>query len=181
MRRLFKFLYAIAFLSSYIVADDAGGTGDLVIDNILPVEAPPTVLTPEPKTLVAENKDDEKYKELESKLKEQDEFIAAAKGKEAVANAITDIKARLDGFDEAAVYEHLKKLNETDPEKAAMLNNPLGWENVWYQIRPATVNNDNFSRGRNVAGVNRNDEVFDLVKSGGATLADEVDVVGRML
>ena len=48
MRGLFKFLYAIAFLSSYIVADDAGGTGDLAIDDAPPVEAPPTASTPEP-------------------------------------------------------------------------------------------------------------------------------------
>jgi hypothetical protein len=181
MRRLFKFLYAIVFLSSFVVADDAGGTGELNIDDGAGEGNPTPTPTPELTPPAVENKDDERYKELEAKLKEQDEFITAAKGKEAVATAITDIKARLDGFDEAAVYEHLKKLNETDPAKAALLNNPLGWENVWYQIRPATVNNDNFSRGRNVASVNRNDEVFDLVKSGGATLADEVDVVGRML
>lgn len=191
MRRLFLFLSSIIFLSSYIVADDAGGSFDNVdIDN--PAGDKPTGddsgATPPakddktpPAVPVIPNKTEEELKALKVKVDEQEKFIQGQNSEKAIERAVTEIKTRHSDFDEKKVYEYLKELNEKEPDRAAALNNPIGWENVWYQIKPQTPVNDNFYRGRNVAPVDRSDEVFGLVKSGGATLADEADVIAKFL
>jgi hypothetical protein len=191
MRRLFKFLSSIIFLSSYVVADDAGGSFDNVdIDKSAdsnpagdnPGATPPVKDDKTPPVVSADsNKTEEELKALKAKVDEQDKFIQGQNSEKAIERAVTEIKTRHSDFDEKKVYEYLKELNEKEPDRAAALNNPIGWENVWYQIKPQTPVNDNFYRGRNVAPVDRSDEVFSLVKSGGATLADEADAIAKFL
>jgi len=135
----------------------------------------------EPKTNPVSSFESKKIAELEKQLEENQKFIEEQQNIQAVNDAIVDIKKRVSGFDADAVYEHLKKLNESDPQKAMEYNNPIGWENIWYQIRPATSKSDNVSFGRNSKPVDRDEEVFELVKSGGASLKDEADVLGKLL
>jgi hypothetical protein len=183
MRRLFLFLSSIVFLSSYVVADDAGGSfGNVDIDN--PTGDNPAGDNPgatPPVVSADSNKTEEELKALKAKVDEQEKFIQGQNSEKAIERAVTEIKTRHSDFDEKKVYEYLKELNEKEPDRAAALNNPIGWENVWYQIKPQTPVNDNFYRGRNVAPVDRSDEVLGLVKSGGATLADEADLIAKFL
>lgn len=186
MRRLFLFLSSIIFLSSYIVADDAGGSFDNVdIDN--PAGDAPDVTPPAKDDKIPpvvpddSNKTKEELEALKVKVEEQEKFIQSQNSAKAIERAVTEIKTRHSDFDEKKVYEYLKELNEKEPDRAAALNNPIGWENVWYQIKLQTPVNDNFYRGRNIAPVDRSDEVFGLVKSGGATLADEADAIAKFL
>lgn len=54
---------------------------------------------------------------------------------EEIIKTIEDIKSRIPSFKISAVYSHLKELNKTKPNEAQALNNPIGWEKVWNQIR----------------------------------------------
>lgn len=124
---------------------------------------------------------EERIKELEEELKKSNSYIEEQKNIQAVNEAILNIKSKMADFDEKAVYEHLKELNKTDPAKAQMYNNPIGWENIWNEIKPKDTKNDNVSYGRNTQNVNRDDEVLELVKSGNASMKDEVDLIGKFL
>lgn len=184
MFKMLRLFFGLMMLTKFAVEDAPGGggseTGGADIDNN---EVPPQTkpATTEEADANKDSVDPKEIEELKQKLKDQEEFIQKQKNHEAVTEAVNDIKTRHSDFDDKKVYEYLKKLNETDPQKAAALNNPLGWENVWYQIRPTTPSNDRFTSGRNTEPVDRDDEVFSLVKSGGATLADEADVVAKYL
>lgn len=185
MRKLFLFLSSIIFLGFYITEDVPGGSfDDIDIDEATPpatsVPAPADPVPPQVKVEGSEITTEE-VKALKVKVEEQDKYIQEQINQKVVGEAVSEIKTRHSDFDEKQVYEYLKELNSKDPGKAAALNNPVGWENIWYQIRPVDVHNDRFHIGRNVAPVDRNDEVFGLVKSGSATLADEADVVGKLL
>lgn len=185
MRKLFLFLSSIIFLNSYAVEDTPGGSfGDINIDEHTP-PTPPASTSSEPPSQVKTEENEgltaDEVKALKAKVDEQDKYIQEQVNQKAIGEAVSEIKTRHNDFDEKQVYEYLKDLNTKDPQKAAALNNPIGWENIWYQIRPVDVHNDSFSRGRNVAPIDRNDEVFGLVKSGSATLSDEADVVGKLL
>lgn len=183
-----RFLYALIFFTRFIV-DDAGAGGSYyddidIDDDIPPAENDNKNPAPSNKDVEKQIEPDENAKkiaDLENQLKSQSEYIEKQKNQEAINTAVNDIKSRHNDFDEKAVYEHLKKMNETDPTRANMLNNPIGWENIWYQIRPKTPHNDQVSRSRNAGATNRDEEVFGLVKKGGVTLADEADVIGKYL
>lgn len=189
MFKTLRLFFGLFLFSRFIVdGDGAGGDSyydDIDIDDNDGGEPTPTVTSKDDKQTttptVATPDPSKKIEELETKLKEQEEFISQQKNQTAITEAISDIKTRMADFDEKAVYEHLKKMNETDPKKAQAYNNPIGWENIWNQIKPVAPSNDRFTRGRNTEPVNRDDEVFSLVKSGGATLADEADVVAKYL
>lgn len=190
MFKMLRLFFGLFLFSRFIVdGDGAGGSGsyydDVDIDDDAGVnngsDTPPDTKDAKQNTEAPPNESDERIKSLEAKLKEQEEFIQQQKNQTAVSEAVADIKTRYSDFDEKKVYEHLKKMNETDPKKAQAYNNPIGWENIWHQIKPTTPTNDSFTRGRNTPPVNRDDEVFSLVKSGSATLADEADVVAKYL
>lgn len=188
MFNFFK-LFSTLMFSRIDGGDGAGSSesmyGDLNIDDVDSKNSEPET------TNASENKeqesqaqggsDNERIKELEKQLEENQKYIEEQKGIQALNDAIADMKSRIDGFDADAVYEHLKEMNKTDPKKAAMYNNPIGWENIWNQIKPADVRNDNVNSWRNSTPVDRDEEVFDLVKNGSASMKDEADVLGKLL
>lgn len=190
MFKFFKLLSLLMF--SKIDGGDGAGSGesiygDLNIDNDDNTNpngdgATPTTNENNQQTSQAQGgNDNERIRELEKQLEENQKYIEEQKGIQAVNDAIADIKSRTASFDADAVYEHLKELNKTDPKKAAMYNNPIGWENIWNQIKPVDVRNDNVNSWRNSTPVNRDEEVFDLVKNGSASVKDEADVLGKLL
>jgi len=128
-----------------------------------------------------DNEESLEVEELKKQLEENQKYIDEQKNIQAINDSVADIKSRISDFDVDAVYNYLKDINKTNPQKAAMYNNPIGWENIWYQIRPQSPKNDNVHFGRNTQAVNRDDEVFSLVKSGSASIKDEADVLGKLL
>jgi|GEM_PF-2949481 len=128
-----------------------------------------------------DNEESSEVEELKKQLEENQKYIDEQKNIQAINDSVADIKSRISDFDVDAVYNYLKDMNKTNPQKATMYNNPIGWENIWYQIRPQNPRNDNVHFGRNTQTVNRDDEVFSLVKSGSASIKDEADVLGKLL
>lgn len=49
--------------------------------------------------------------------------------------ASLDIRKRIKDFNPALVFNYLKTLNQIDSIKAAALNNPVGWEEIWRQLK----------------------------------------------
>lgn len=92
---------------------------------------------------------DDKYKDLESKVKTLDEIISKEQKEKAVSTAVAGIKADYPTFDESKIIDKLKEIHKTDPEKAAALNNPAGWELLHLKhFEPKDVGNDDFDSGR---------------------------------
>lgn len=111
---------------------------------------------------------DDKYKELESRVKNLDEIVSKKQKEEAVTTAIAGIKTDYPAFDESKIIDKLKEIQKTDPTKAAALNNPAGWELLHLKyFQPKYVVNDDFDSGRN----NKNepfdhDEALSKAKTG---------------
>lgn len=111
--------------------------------------------------------DDSKLANMEAKLQKQQEFIDAQQNKEKVRVAIDGLKGQYDDFDETKVLNYLNELQKTDPEKAASLNNPLGWENIYLtQFQTKEPENDHPTLGRNVKPVNRKDDLQAKIDKG---------------
>ena len=109
----------------------------------------------------------EQIKTLQQQIKDLQDDKEARENKEALNRALSDLRTRHKGFDDAKVKDHLVKLHETDPQKAAMLNNPVGWENIWLnEFAERDVNNDDPSFGRNSGGVDRRAELNEKLASG---------------
>jgi hypothetical protein len=123
------------------------------------------------------NNDDDSKSDVET-LRKQVEDLQADKEKRenetAINNAIAELQSKHTGFDDAKVKEYLTELNKTDPGKANMLNNPVGWENVWLnEFASKEVQNDHPSFGRNVAPVDRSEEFNQKLESGQGLSLDE--------
>lgn len=190
--KLFRFLAGLVFLHAFVVDDAGGGSGesDDNIDDIGNLDldgADGDGADGDGDGADGDGANDDgdgandEVKTMQKTIEEQQKFIDEQRNKEAVQTAVSEIKAKHNDFDESKVLEHLKKLHETDPQKAQMLNNPVGWENIWYEIRPVKPSNDPFSHARNTEPVDRDSDVFDAVKAGGVTLSDEKDVLGKYL
>lgn len=125
----------------------------------------------------------EDINDLKTRLADAEKFVADAQAKEAVNQAVADIQTRHPEFNAEAVKEHLRKLNESDPERVKALNNPIGWENIYLNhLKPKEVNNDHPSYGRNVAPVDRGQEVLEKVEKGEyITTDDKMALVGDLL
>lgn len=193
---LFRLFFSLMFLK--IDSGDGAGSGDggsgefdydaLNIDNAdnpnnsNNSDSNPGVQPPKQNNDNDKSSDeDTKVKDLESKIEEQQKFIDEQKNIQAINEAVGDIKNRISDFSIDAVYAHLKEMHKTDPQKANAYNNPIGWENIWNQIKPNDVKNDRVNYGRNTAPVERDEEVFAMVKNGGASFKDEADVLGKLL
>lgn len=49
--------------------------------------------------------------------------------------AVMDIRSRIKDFNIGLVFNYLKELNRADSNKAEALNNPIGWEEIWCQLK----------------------------------------------
>lgn len=142
---LFKILGVLGMFGLSVDGGDGGGGGD----------NPPA---DEGKQLgdedikdndVLDDKDD-KYKDLESKVKTLDEIISKEQKEKAVNTAVAGIKTDYPTFDESKIIDKLKEIQKTDSAKAAALNNPAGWELLHLKyFEPKNVDNDDFDGGRN--------------------------------
>ena len=54
---------------------------------------------------------------------------------EEIIKVAHDIKSRIPEFNISEVYKYLKELHKTNPSEAQALNHPIGWEEVWIQIK----------------------------------------------
>ena len=143
MRRLLAFFAMFLFLR---IVEDGGGGGEEPIDFVIDDDPTPPESkkeaggddkTPhkgepkkEPKSDNGDKKpelDEETKKKLE-KVEELAEFKREQDIKEAINSAVSSIKEGHPDFDIEQVASYLKDLNEKNPAKAEMLNNPAGWE-----------------------------------------------------
>jgi len=193
MFKCYKFLFSLMLLK--IVDENGAGSvyDDLEIDDNVDdtLNSNEEQNKEEEKTLAnmklekkisrTDNEESLEVEELKKQLEENQKYIDEQKNIQAINDSVADIKSRISDFDVDAVYNYLKDMNKTNPQKASLYNNPIGWENIWYQIRAQNPRNDNVHFGRNTQMVNRDDEVFSLVKSGSASIKDEADVLGKLL
>ncbi len=178
-----NFFHLLMMLGIFgLFADDGSGAGGGVDEHDFNIDDEDIEPTPPKKEEVTtpiqndEPTDEQKrIKALEDQLEEQD-------AQKAFNDSINELKSKHDGFDENKVEEYLKKLHETNPNKANELNNKVGWELIWAtELKPKDVENDNPNLGRNIDPVERASEVLDAVASGGVTLADEQEVMSKFL
>ena len=163
----------------FAVADDAGGIGEIEIDD-------EDLGDDENGSQGGESEPDEKDKRIQEltdklnklegageKLEKLEKAEKARSNQEAVEVAVTEIKGRYPDFDPEAVEEYLNELHKTDPEKAEALNNPIGWENVYHQIKPLEPAHDEFNLGENIGGEDQSEEIFKKVKTEGTVSLQE--------
>ena len=189
---MFRFLFAFMMLNHFIIdgegagsgGDDAGGDiGDIDIDdenNGADDEADKTSKEKD------NNINEDSKNDMATLKKELDELKADKEKREsdtAVNIAIKELGDKHNGFDSNKVKEYLTGLNKTNPDKANMLNNPVGWENVWLnEFASKEVDNDNPAFGRNIAPSDRSEEVLEKVKDGEwLSVEDELQVYGKHL
>ncbi len=120
---------------------------------------------------------------LKNQIKELNDDKQIRENELAINNAIKELSEKHKGFDSNKVKDYLVELNINNPKKANMLNNPVGWENIWLnEFSSKEVNNDNPSYGRNVALVDRSEEVLEKVNNGEwLSVEDELEVYGKHL
>lgn len=107
--------------------------------------------------------------------------VTAIETERMVNSAVTDIKARNPDFDVDKVKNHLIELKKTDPEKAAALNNPQGWELLWMRdISEKDVGGDDVNHGRKHTGDSRRD-LIDRIRSGEADAGERASLLGKYL
>ncbi len=190
MRAIFK-LFPLLFLFSYIVPDDGAGggemedigkeiddIGDMELDDIEDedIEKEEDKDKEEPKS---KNEVEELKRELEELKKDKQE----RENEKAVQSAVSEIKSKYDDFDIEKIKSYLIELKKTDPDKAEMLNSPLGWENIHLtQIRAKEVKNDSTAYGRNVKPVDRSEEIDEKIQNGDfLSINDEASYFGNLL
>lgn len=155
---LFSFLISLGLFGSSVVDDDGAGGGDGAGDEFDVDIDDPANLEPDNKTEI----DD-----LKKRLEDTEKVIDAQRNEKALNQVVSDLKATHKGFDEKKVNDYLTELFKTDPERANMLNNSVGFENVWLtQLAPKEVVNDYPNLGRNVTPVNRQDEFLEKLNNG---------------
>ena len=169
----------LGLAGSFVVEDEAGGGGDdndesgndLIDDKDLDNNAADS-----------KKETDDKISKMQEKLDSQTEYIQGQKNQEATSAAVAEIKAKHSDFDEAKVYEHLKELAKTDPEKAELLNTPIGWENTWNDIKPKEVENDDPYLARNVGEEDRSEDLLKSLHTDGAiSVTDQAEILGNLL
>lgn len=166
--------YLLSFLlfSCFFIVEDEPGGGDIAdeeidddqLDNETPGENTPKTNDEPPNS---------ELETLKNTVKTQGEFIQAQQNEKAVNEAVAKIKEKHADFDQSKVYDHLKELAKTDPERAQALNNPIGWENVWHDIKPVEPNNDEFYLGREVSPADQNEEIYEKLNNEGSISVDE--------
>lgn len=99
----------------------------------------------------------------------------------AISAAVSDISARIPGFDLAKVHAHLKEMHKTDPEGAKALNTPKGWEMLYKaEIADGDVNADPVNGGRKSEGGGRR-ELIDRIRNGEADAGERASLLGKYL
>ena len=181
---LLKLFLMLGLTGSFAVEDESGGSGDEQIDDDeLDDEADDDKSKKDAEADDDKSKKDaDRFRDMEKKIDGYEEYISSQKNEKATNEAISTIKAKHSDFDESKVYEHLKKLAETDPSKAELLNNPIGWENIWNDIKPKNVENDDPYYARNLGEEDRSEDLIKSLKTTGAiSVADQVAVYGDLL
>ncbi len=145
---LFKILGVLGMFGLNVDGGDGGGGSDTP-----PADAPPQDDNSHRDVDIKDEdlKDgkDDKLKDLESKVKSLDEIVSKKQKEEAVNTAVANIKTDYPTFDESKIIDKLKEIQKTDPEKAAALNNPAGWELLHLKhFEPRSVDNDEFDSSR---------------------------------
>ena len=192
MKKWYSFLFAFVMFNHFIVdgdgagsgGDDAGDVGDIDInDDDIDDGDDSTDKTSNDKS---DNNNEDSKTDVDKLQKQIDELQADKTAREratATSDAIKELGDKHNGFDSNKVKEYLTELNKTNPDKANMLNNPVGWENVWLnEFASKEVDNDNPAFGRNIAPVDRSEEVLEKVKDGEwLSVEDELQVYGKHL
>jgi hypothetical protein len=188
---IFSFLWSMMMFQNYIVDNDGAGGGDDNTD-IGDIDINDDDIdnnnddTDKKADENQHNNDNDSKSDIETLKKELEELKADKEQREseiAINHAIKELSQKHQGFDSEKIKGYLIELNKTNPEKANMLNNPVGWENIWLnEFATANVNNDSPSFGRNVAPVDRSEEVLEKVKSGEwLSVDDELEIYGKHL
>ena len=113
---------------------------------------------------------DEIKKKLEALEAERDE----AQHNQQQINAVKELKAKHNDFNETEIIDYLNKLYEKDPEEAVRLNNKTGWELLYLtEFQKKEVKNDHPNLGRNVTPVDRTEEFDNKLKNGVSLSLDE--------
>lgn len=173
MFRHLYLLFAITGLfGSFITDNEAGGSIDYESYDSDIDDDEPEASGEEDNKVVADDS-----KELDSimkRLEDAEMKLATSEQEKMVSAEISRLSQEHKGFNADAVKSKLKEIHKTDPEKAAMLNNPIGWENLWLkELAPKDVNNDDISFGRNVDPVDRHEEFIEKINSGEGLSLDE--------
>lgn len=141
---LFKILGVLGMFGLSVDGGDGGGGGDNS-----PADAGKQLGDEDIKDDDVLDAKDDKYKDLESKVKYLEDNFSKKEQEEAVNNAVANIKTDYPSFDENKIIDKLKEIQKTDPKKAAALNNPAGWELLHLKyFEPKDVGNDDFDSGR---------------------------------
>ncbi len=179
MLKFFSFLTLFMMFNHYVVDDTAGGgdIGDIDIDDDDGIDGADDGTDNSSNGNSNNSNESGKSDEID-KLKKQVDDLQADKtsrdNTDATNTAVAQLQSKHQGFESNKVQEYLTELNKTDPEKANSLNNPIGWENVWLnEFAPANVDNDNPAMGRNVAPVDRSDEIREKLSNGGSASSND--------
>lgn len=98
----------------------------------------------------------------------------------AINAAVSDIKGRIGEFDLNKVHDHLKELNKSNPEQAAALNNPQGWELVWLrELAAKSVSADAVNSGRNVDSDGGRQAMIDKIARGEGGVLDRASLMEK--
>ncbi len=180
---LLAFLAHLGLFGSYVVENEgAGGDGanDEFDDEF--DDANPDDDNSNDDNSNDDNSDDDNSDETSKRIADLEKKLEEQEQDKLYHSTISEIKEKHKDFDENKIKNFLSELHKTDPQKAKSLNNPLGWEVIHNDnFSKKAVDNDNPNFGRNVDPVERATEVFEAVKSGTVTLADEQDVMGKLL
>lgn len=100
----------------------------------------------------------------------------------AVNSAVADIKSRIGDFDLSQVHDHLKEIHKSNPERAAALNTPAGWELLWKaELASKSVSADAVNAGRNVDGEGGRSALIERVKNGDASVHERASIFEKYL
>ena len=189
---IFSFLWSKMMFQNYIVDNDGAGGGDDNTD-IGDIDINDDDIdnnnddTDNSSNGNSNNSNESGNSDELEKLRKQVETLQADKvardTTDATNTAVAELQSKHQGFESNKVQEYLTELNKTNPEKANELNTPVGWENIWLnEFATANVNNDSPSFGRNVAPVDRSEEVLEKVKDGEIiSVNDELEIYGNLL
>lgn len=83
--------------------------------------------------------------------------------------AVASIKRHMPDFDFAAVKSHLTEIYKKDKLRAEELNNPIGWERVWLEIKAQNAKDYDFSPPRNAQGAINKDKLIEEAANGDLT------------
>jgi hypothetical protein len=182
MFKNFNLLFLMMGLfGSFVVDDSVGGSEvdfesyDMDVDDgddANATESQEATTTPQAKEVTEpESKETD---EIIKRLEEAEAKLQAQEQERLVQTEIQRLSSEHKGFDADAVKSKLKEIHKTDPQRAEMLNNPVGWENLWLkELAPKSANNDDISFGRNVDPIDRQEEFMEKINSGEGLTLDE--------